>query len=298
MVDEPIYKPLTSILVKPAGPDCNLRCEYCFYLEKATLFQDSPKHRMELHLLEEMIRQCMNQGDQRISFGWQGGEPTLMGLDFFEKAVECQKRFGLNQIVGNGLQTNGILIDAAWTRFLSQYQFLVGLSLDGPEPIHDRYRRRLNGHGTWARVRNSARRMLDAGVAVNALVVLNDYSVRFPEEIYGFHKDLGLTYMQFIPVVRGSASGGFGSPFAVTPEQYGTFLCAVFDLWIGDFDQGIPTTSIRYFDAVFHAYVGMPPPECTLLRECGTYVVVEHNGDVYACDFFVTPEWKLGNILR
>lgn len=319
-------KPLTSVLVKPAGPDCNLHCEYCFYLEKAALFPEERIHRMDLGLLEELIRQGMTQSGSQISFGWQGGEPTLMGLDFFKKAVAWQQKYGRGQSVGNGLQTNGILIDDDWCAFLKEYNFLVGLSLDGPELIHDRYRRLRNKKGTWKKVHESAQRMLDAGVSVNALVVLNDHSVRFPEEIYAYHKELDLTFMQFIPVIQGpgdkvspsglqaSSSGGaesvvpktdvpdIGVPeigvqeFGITAEQFGAFLCTLFDLWVGDFENGLPTTSVRWFDSVFYSYVDLPPPECTLLEECGTYVVVEHNGDVYACDFYVEPEWRLGNI--
>ena len=295
----PHTKPLNSVLIKPAGPDCNMACDYCFYLEKAELFPESKKHRMSEKVLEETIRQVLTYGGPQVSFGWQGGEPTLMGLDFFKKAVEFQQRYGRGKTVGNGLQTNGILINSDWADFLSQYQFLVGLSLDGPEHIHDKYRRLRGGQNSFEKVVASAKRMLKADVAVNALTVINDYSVRFPEEIYSFHKDMGLSYMQFIPCLEPDPEDREGiAPFSAPPEEYGSFLCAVYDLWLKDFDGPVATTSIRFFDSVFHTYVDLPPPECTLLRECGVYVVVEHNGDVYSCDFFVDPEWRLGNVME
>jgi uncharacterized protein len=290
-------KKLSSVLIKPAGPDCNMACTYCFYLEKSRLFSATKVHRMNEEILEETIKQVLAQGEREVSFGWQGGEPTLMGLDFFRKAVELQQIYGKGQSVGNGLQTNGLLIDQEWADFLGTYKFLIGLSLDGPEHIHNRYRLLRNGEGSWARVKDKAKLLLDNDVATNALTVINDYSVEFPEEIYTFHKSIGLNYMQFIPCLEPDPRDpSREAPFSAPPDKYGQFLCRVFDLWLDDFDGMIATTSIRFFDSLFHIYVGMPAPECTLLRECGVYVVIEHNGDVYACDFFVDPEWKLGNI--
>ena len=290
-------KPLLSILVKPAGPDCNMRCHYCFYLEKAELFSEHKVHRMSEATLEEMVQQVLAQGGQQVSFGWQGGEPTLMGLSFFEKAVEFQQRYGRGQTVGNGLQTNGTLIDKEWSKFLSQYKFLVGLSLDGPKHIHDKYRKFKGGDDSWDKIKDKAALMMDNGVEVNGLVVVNNYSVQFPDEIYEFHKSIGLTYQQYIPCLETSPKNPkTPTPFSVSPKALGEFLCRLFDLWIGDFKNGVPTTSIRFFDSLFHSYVGLQAPECTLLKECGVYVVVEYNGDVFACDFFVEPEWKLGNI--
>ena len=295
--DSKYRKGLSSILVKPAGPDCNLACDYCFYLEKANLFKETKKHRMNEKTLELMIRQTLQQTTGPISFGWQGGEPTLMGLPFFQRAVDFQNRYGSGRSIGNGLQTNGLLIDDEWTSFLKKHNFLVGLSLDGPEHIHDKYRIFSTGKPSWEKVVGSARRMLDAGVAVNVLTVVNDYSAGFPEEIYRFHKSLGFEYMQFIPLVEtDNNNSGKAAPYSVDQKAYGHFLCKIFDLWQADFQDGIATTSIRHFDSVFHTYVGLESPECTLLKECGNYVVVEHTGDVYSCDFFVEPEWRLGNI--
>ncbi|HDL19289.1 MAG TPA: anaerobic sulfatase maturase [Bacteroidetes bacterium] len=295
----PPFKPLNSILIKPSGPDCNMACTYCFYLEKENLFTETKIHRMSDEILEEMIKQVLEQAGANVSFGWQGGEPTLMGLPFFEKAVAFQQKYGRGQSVGNGLQTNGILIDEKWAKFLDRYNFLVGLSLDGPENIHNHYRFLRGGKGSWQQVTSAAKVMLDAGVAVNALTVVNDYSVQFPEEIYYFHREMGLDFMQFIPCVETDpAHPDRAALFSVAPEKYGEFLCKIFDLWQADFEEGASTTSVRYFDSVFYSYVGLTAPECTLLPACGIYVVVEHNGDVYSCDFFVEPEWKLGNVME
>jgi uncharacterized protein len=249
-------------------------------------------------VLEEMIRQLLSGPQKEVTIGWQGGEPTLMGLPFFYKAVEFEKRYGRGKTIGNGLQTNGLLLDEKWFKLFTDYGFLVGLSLDGPEHVHDRYRRHPGGRGSWALVRDQARRMLDYGVAVNALAVVTDYSVRYPDEIYGFLKGLGLAYMQFIPCVEADPENPRrAASFSADPSGYGAFLCRIFDLWLADFSGGRPATSVRFFESLLHTYAGLPAPECTLLPECGTYGVVEADGDFYSCDFFVEPRWKLGNIL-
>jgi uncharacterized protein len=290
-------KPLNSILIKPAGPGCNMACEYCFYLEKTHLYPDITTFHMSEITLREAIRQALDSGESQVSFSWQGGEPTLMGLSFYQTAVSYQKQYGSGKTVGNGFQTNGILIDRSWIDFFKEYRFLVGLSLDGPEHIHNRYRKYKNGRGSWKKVTDNAKRMLDGDVEVNALTVLNDYSAQFPEEIYAFHKSFGLMHMQFIPCVEpDSENSEKVASFSVSPESLGTFLCKMFDLWLEDFKNDFPVTFIRFFDSLFYLYVGLPAPQCTLLPECGNYVVVEHNGDVYACDFFVESEWKLGNV--
>jgi len=294
----PRTKPLNSVLIKPAGPDCNMACAYCFYRDKEALFPGPAVHRMSEAVLEETLRQLFAQPIPAVSIGWQGGEPTLMGLPFFQRAVDLQVRYGKGKSVGNGLQTNGLLLDGPWAEFLKKYRILVGLSLDGPGHVHDRYRRLSGGQGTHQKTVDAAKLLLDADVAVNALVVVNDYSARFPEEIYRFHKDLGLNHMQFIPCVETDASDpGRAAPFSASAEAFGEFLNAVFDLWRADFRNGEPTTFIRFFDSVFYRYVDREPPECDLLPECGTYLVVEHDGGVYACDFFVEERWKLGNVM-
>jgi uncharacterized protein len=294
-----VKKPLQSILIKPAGPDCNMACTYCFYTGKQNLFSETAEHRMDETMLTELIRQFMGQSTADVSIAWQGGEPTLMGLSFFKKAVELEERFGKGKTIGNGLQTNGLLLDKSWTGFFKRYSFLIGLSIDGPEHVHDHHRRRLGGQTTWHAVYDCARLLLDAGVSVNALTVINDYSARFPDEIYAFHRDAGLSYMQFIPCLEPDPGHlARAASFSVSPHAYGEFLCRVFDLWLRDFKDGKPTTSIRFFESLLFSYAGFPATECTLMPECGQYVVVEHNGDVFACDFFVEPERKLGNIMH
>lgn len=292
------FKPLSSILVKPAGPDCNMACRYCFYLRKCELF-GSGRHRMGEPVLDAMIRQVMQDGAQNVNFGWQGGEPTLMGLDFFKKAVQLQQRYGRDgQAVGNGLQTNGILLDPEWADFMAQYHFLVGLSIDGPAHVHDHDRRLQGGQPSHDRVARVARMLLERRVDTNALTVVSDYSAQYPEDIYDFHRSIGLDHMQFIPVVEPDFDHpGRAAPFSVSPGVLGEFFCRIFDRWRRDFRNGWPTTSVRMFDSIFYTYVGLPAPECDLLPECGIYTVVEHNGDVYSCDFFVDPEWRLGNVL-
>jgi len=289
---------LKDVLIKPAGPDCNMVCAYCFYREKKRLYPETKRHRMSDDVLEETIRQVMTQAGPQVSFGWQGGEPTLRGLEFFRKAVDLQQRYGRGQLVGNGLQTNGLLIDKEWLRFLRKYNFLVGLSLDGPRHIHDHYRLRADGRGSWETVAGKAKNMLDAGVSVNALSVVTEYSAKHAAEIYISLKEIGFRHMQFIPCVETDPlDPGKAAPFSVSGEAYGEFLCDVFDLWLADFLEGRPTTSIRFFDSLLSVYQGMTAPECTLLKECGVYVVIEHSGEVYSCDFFVEPRWKLGNVM-
>jgi len=292
------FRPLSNILVKPAGPDCNLACQYCFYLEKSELFSETSVHRMSDDVLQKTIQQLMEQGTRNISIAWQGGEPTLMRLDFYAKAIEYQRQYGPDKMIGNSLQTNGMLINEKWADFLRINNFLVGLSIDGTRHIHDHYRKYRNGNGSWKDVTRIARLLLENQVAVNALTTVTDYSVQFPDEIYNFLKDIGFRYMQFIPIVESSKDRKSETSFSVNPEDYGLFLCRLFDRWMDDFHNGEPTTFIRYFESIFYRYVNMIPPDCTLMESCGSYVVVEYNGDVYSCDFFVEPKWKLGNVLN
>jgi len=292
-------KPLNSILIKPAGPDCNMECTYCFYLKKKDFFVKEKVHRMSEEILEEVVKQMMQQSANEVSFGWQGGEPTLMGISFFKKAVEFQQKYSRGQTVGNGFQTNGILINSEWAKFLKEYNFLVGISLDGPEHVHDYYRKMSGGQKTWKKISDNAKLLLDSDVAVNALSVVNNYSVNYPEEIYNYHKSLGLNFMQFIPIVETDPNDSTkAASFSVSEEKYGEFLIKLFDLWKADFENDVPKTSIRFFDSVFFSYVGLEPPDCSLMKECGVYVVAEHNGDIFSCDFFVEPQWKLGNVME
>jgi uncharacterized protein len=293
-----IRRPVTEVLVKPAGPDCNLDCDYCFYTAKSQMFA-GPRTRMSETVLEAMIQQLLVQPVSQISIGWQGGEPTLMGIPFYRKALELMQRHGHGQTVANGLQTNGILIDRHWAKLFRDYHFLIGLSLDGPQHINDHYRTNQAGRGSWQKAVDAAHRLLDQGVEVNVLTVVNDFSVNFPEDIYAFHKAQGLNFMQFIPCVETDAQEqSHVVRYSVLAESYGNFLRKVFDLWLADFVNGAPTTSIRFFEALLFQYAGFPPTECTLLEECGNYLLIEHSGDIYACDFFVEPEWKLGNLME
>jgi len=291
-------KALTNLLVKPAGADCNLRCAYCFYLDKCSLYPDSKNHRMSDEVLAAMIEQMMVLGGDNPSFGWQGGEPTLMGLDFFRRAVAYQQRFGhRGQGVGNGLQTNGLLIDKDWAEFLEQYQFLVGLSLDGPQHVHDHYRRNAGGAGSWERVVQTSRLLMGRGVAVNALVVVSDYSSQYPDDIYDFLRGEGYDFMQFIPIVERGGDGDGATPWSLSADRFARFFCRIFDRWVADFRDGWPSVSIRWFDSLMHTYVGLRAPECPMAETCGVYLCVEHTGDCYPCDFFVEKQWKLGNVL-
>ena len=294
-----LHNPLTSVLIKPAGPDCNLGCSYCFYLEKAELFNTVRTHRMSDEVLEETIRQVMAQSGESVSLTWQGGEPTLMGLDFFKKVVNLEQKYGRGKIVGNGLQTNGTLIDEEWAAFLLEYNFLVGLSIDGPQHIHDHYRLTRNGRPTCETVMKSAQTLLDKNIAVNAMCCITSYSAGYAKELYNFYKQNGFEWMQFIPIVETDKENPRkAADFSLTAEQYGSFMIEIFDLWLKDFKDGKPTTNVRFIDTIFHSYVRVPAPECTLNRECGVYLTIEHNGDVFSCDFFVEPKWKLGNVRR
>lgn len=282
---------INSILIKPAGPDCNLRCNYCFYRQKAAMFSEKT-HRMSDQTLETLIRDAMHMGVRM--FSWQGGEPTTMGLDFFKKVVQLEMRYGPpGSSVANALQTNGVLLDAEWCRFLSEYKFLVGLSIDGPARLHNIYRKDAGGKGTHQRVMRAAKLMTDAGVEFNSLVLLNDRNVKEPDAVYDFLLKNDIIYLQFVPCVE---PGGKNTPapFSITPEDYGEFLVAVFDRWVADF----PNVSIRDFDDLLLREFGRDPATCTVSERCGSYVVVEHNGDVFACDFFVTSRWRLGNMLE
>ena len=281
---------LTSVLVKPDGPDCNMACDYCFYLDKAELFQGA-SHRMSDDVQRALVRETMRAAGKQVIFVWQGGEPTLMGHRFFERAVELQMKFGRGQTVGNALQTNGLLLDDRWLQLFRRYRFLIGISLDGPEQVHDHHRRRLGGQGSHARAVAATRRLLEAGISTNSLSVVTDHSVKFPRQIYSHLRSLGLTHLQFIPCVEPSER-------RPDPAAYGDFLCQVFDLWCKDFRKGLPTATVRNFESVLHLYAGYPAPECTLMDSCGVYLVVEHDGGVYPCDFYVEPQWRLGDVTR
>jgi len=292
-----VEKPLSFILVKPSGPDCNLACTYCFYTRKAGYFGTEKIHRMDDRTLESMISKSLGRPGAHMSFGWQGGEPTLMGLDFYKKAISLQELHGKGMRVSNSIQTNGILMDEQWADFLKRYSFLVGLSIDGPASIHDRFRVDRGGEPTHARVERAAKLLLETGVAVNALSVVTEQSASSAKEIYRYLKGIGFTYLQFIPIMEMSETNPDEvADFSVTATSYGKFLCDLFDLWVEDFVDGKPTTSIRQFETYAAIYMGYEAPECTVRKTCGDYLVVEHDGSVYSCDFFVEDTWKLGTL--
>lgn len=284
-----------QLLIKPVSYDCNLRCEYCFYLRIGDeVYKDVVRPRMNDKVLESMITQLLSYRFPESIFGWQGGEPTLAGLDFFKKVVSLQQQYGESgQVVGNALQTNGILIDEEWAKFLHNYRFLVGLSLDGPKSIHDRYRRSRGGNSVWKQVMHAAQLFQRHNVQFNILCVISRANVNRIKEVYNFFLEHNFNHMQFIPALESDEEGNKAS-FSINPHQYGKFLCQLFDLW----KQNPNQASIRMFDAILSYYLGYPKGECTFEKSCADYLLVEHNGDVYPCDFFVQEKYKLGNLLQ
>jgi len=291
--------PLNQLLIKPAGADCNLRCAYCFYFEKSALYPQQRVHRMSNEVLREMVRQMMTSGQTELGFSWQGGEPTLCDLEFFRAAVRYQQEFGrTGQTVANSLQTNGILINDEWCEFFAQYKFLIGLSLDGPPDVHDHYRRFGDGRGSHEYALRAADLMNRHGVEFNILAVVNELSARHSARIYQYFREQDMRYFQFIPCIERDPQTGGPAPFSVSPEGYGDFLCGLFDEWVKNFENGWPVVSERTFDSLMHTYLGRPAPMCIFMETCGDYVVVEHSGDVYSCDFYVEPSCHLGNLFE
>ncbi len=287
-------EPLT-VLIKPAGPDCNLACKYCFYRDRAALYPDTATHRMTDETLRELVRKYMNYHDRTVPFAWQGGEPTLMGLDFYKRAVEYQQLYGRSgQSVSNSLQTNAILLDdPEWARFLHEYRFLVGASIDGPREVHDAFRVDHAGNGSHARVVGAIETLLEHDVEVNILAMVQPENVHRPVETYEYLLGLGVDFLQFIPLAERDPSGDGLADFTIDPEDYGHFLCEIFDLWAADEPR---EAYVRMFDDTLAVIMGHEHPTCMFSAHCGPYFVVEHNGDIYACDFFVEEQWKYGNI--
>lgn len=287
-------EPLT-VLIKPAGPDCNLACSYCFYSGKADeLFAATPKHRMSDETLRELVRKYMNYHDRVVPFAWQGGEPTLMGLDFYKRAVEYQQLYGRSgQSVSNSLQTNAVLLsNPAWAKFLHEYKFLVGASIDGPRDVHDAFRIDHGGRGSHTRVVAAIETLLEHEVEVNILAMVQPENVHRPAETYEYLLGLGVDFLQFIPLAEPDPGGGLAD-YSIAPEDYGDFLCEIFDLWAAEKPR---QAYVRMFDDALAVIMGHPHPTCMFSAHCGPYFVVEHNGDIYACDFFVEEQWKYGNI--
>lgn len=284
---------ITSLLIKPASAVCNLDCQYCFYLDReADPYGDLPARAMTIETLERLVDTYLFYSYPAATFAFQGGEPTLAGLKFFEKLVEFQKRYGRDgQAVSNALQTNGVLIDKDWCQLFREYSFLIGLSMDGPEEVNDHYRFNKAGHGTWKRVMTAMETMQKEKVDFNILCVLSQSNVHKPREIYKWFRSQGIEYMQFIPLAEFHPDGT-PMEFTVNGEEYGRFMCEIFDLWWPERRK----VRVRFFDNLAESLAGMKPGSCTMHETCDSYVVVEYNGDIYPCDFFVEKEWKLGNI--
>jgi len=284
-----------TLLIKPSGSDCNLDCRYCFYKDR-TPEVGTGRQRMSDEVLQKLIEDYMRLHFSPATFIWQGGEPTLMGLDFYKKAVELQKKFGADgQEVANCLQTNAILLDDEWCRFLRENRFLVGISIDGPKEFHDRYRLDHGGCGTFDRVMSAIEKCKEHKVEFNALILLNDRNVEHPNEIFDFFIENGIKYLQFIPCIESNPETGEIMDFSITPQQYGEFLCRLFDRW---YDYGPENLRIRVFDSVLSYCITGRHTICTFDRQCSQYIVVEHSGDAFCCDFFVEAGWRLGNIFE
>lgn len=294
------------VMAKPAGPICNLDCQYCFYLEKSDLFPQGTRFQMSDDILEAYIKQQFEaQEGSEVIFTWQGGEPTLMGLDFFRKVIALQKKFSQGRTARNAIQTNGVLLDDDWGNFLHGENFLVGLSIDGPEDIHNMYRTDRTGKPTFDRVMRGLDVLKNRNVEFNTLSVVHRESARRPLEIYNFLKETGSQYLQFIPLVD-RATGIKNQPggrteistvteASVIPEDYGNFLISIFDTWVR---VDVGSTFVQLFDVALGQWMGMPSGLCLFSESCGDAVALEHNGDVYSCDHFVSPSYKLGNLLN
>jgi len=284
-----------TLLIKPSGSDCNLDCTYCFYKHRPAQIGQG-RQRMSYQVLERLIKDYMSLRFPLAGFAWQGGEPTLMGVDFFEKAVELQNKYGSpGQHVGNSLQTNAVLLDDTWCRFLHGSHFLVGISIDGPKRFHDYYRLDHAGNGTFDRVMRAIERCRQYDVEFNTLTLLNKVNVEHPDELFDFLVGLGTRYLQFIPCVETDPTTGQVADFSITPEQFGRFLCRLFDRW---YEYGPDKLSIRDFDSILSYYLTGRHTICTFDKRCSQYIVVEHTGDCFTCDFFVEPQWYLGNIFE
>ncbi len=284
---------ISSILIKPASALCNLDCSYCFYLDRdLDPYADLPQRRMSDETLERLVDGYLFYSYPNTTFAFQGGEPTRAGLPFFEKLVRLQQQKGRDgQSVSNALQTNGVLLDDNWCQLFHDYKFLIGLSLDGPEEINDKYRYNKEGHGTYKWVMRGMEALKKNKGEFNVLCVLSSANIDKPRELYRFYKSLGVDNIQYIPLAE-FGQGGSRLPFTITPEQYGKFLVETFEEWWPERRK----MRIRFFDNIAEAIAGQKPGSCTMHETCDSYAVVEYNGDVFPCDFFVESGWKLGNV--
>jgi uncharacterized protein len=287
-------KPFT-LLIKPASADCNLCCQYCFYLDHGAFYPSEQRHRMSDTVLSRLIQTYMATPQPQYTFGWQGGEPTLMGADFFRRAVELQMKYGRSGAsVGNGVQTNGVLIDDEMAALFARYHFLLGVSLDGPPALHDRYRLTGGGNGSHHLVMRGIEKLREHGVEFNILTLVSAANVGEGAAVYRYLTDNGFLFHQYIPCVEVDANRGL-LPFSISGEQWGEFMCTVFDQWYAHDTRRV---SVRLFDAIVSLLVNGRRDVCHFGRDCCQYFVVEYNGDVFPCDFFVEKRLHLGNIMH
>ncbi|WP_262415466.1 anaerobic sulfatase maturase [Vibrio sp. SCSIO 43132] len=286
------------VLSKPIGPLCNLDCEYCFYLDKTEYYPGQNRFDMSDEALEAHVKSYIESqpnGCREVVFGWQGGEPTMRGISFFEKAVMFQRKHARQGMqISNTIQTNGVLIDDQWAVFLKKHQFLVGISIDGDEELHDHFRKTRSGRGSYQQVVRGLRTLLAHGVETNVLTVVQSHNGHHPKRVYDHIISLGAQFIQFIPVVEAEKGKGV-SHRSVSAEQFGRFMIGVFERWR---EKDIGRVFVSHFDNALGMSLGMPSTNCVHSPQCGENLVVEHNGDVYSCDHFVYPEFKLGNVRR
>ena len=296
------------VMLKPAGSLCNLRCKYCYYLEKDKLYKQCKNHVISDELLEKFIKEYIEaQTTPQVLFTWHGGETLMRPISFYKRALELQRIYGRGRQIDNCIQTNGTLLTDEWCQFFKDNNFLVGVSIDGPQEFHDEYRRTATNKPTFVKVMNGINILNKHGVEWNALAVVNDYNADYPLEFYRFFKQIGCKYIQFSPIVErvvkredgltlapGMQGGDAGlADFSITPEQWGNFLCTIFDEWV---HNDVGEYFVQLFDATLANWVGQAPGVCILAEECGHAGVMEFNGDVYSCDHFVYPEHLLGNL--
>lgn len=303
----PFAKPL-YVMLKPAGAHCNLACKYCYYLEKNNLYQNSHRHLMSDEMLEQFTREYIEaQTMPQVLFTWHGGEPLMRSIDFYKKALALQKKYAHGKQIDNVIQTNGTLLTDEWCEFFAQNHWLVGISIDGPQEYHDHYRVTPAGKPSWEKVMQGIQLLKKHRVEWNAMAVVNAYNAEHPLEFYHFFRNNGCQYLQFTPIVERLTEHEDGRTLAsladdreipladasVTPQQWGNFLCTIFDDWVR---HDVGKTFVEIFDCTLANWMGVLPGICAYSKECGHAGVMEHNGDVYSCDHFVFPEYKLGNI--
>lgn len=303
----PFARPL-YVMVKSVGSVCNLACDYCYYLEKSNLYKDTSNHVLSDELLEKFIKEYIeSQTMPEVLFTWHGGETLMRPLSFYQRAMELQKKYARGRRIDNCIQTNGTLLNDAWCKFFKENNWLVGVSIDGPQEFHDEYRKNKQGLPSFVKVMRGVNLLKKHEVEWNALAVVNDFNADYPLDFYNFFKEIGCKYIQFTPIVErifahedgrhlASAQSGESAKladFSVTPKQWGDFLCAIFDEWV---KEDVGSIYIQLFDATLANWVGEQPGVCTMAKTCGHAGVMEFNGDVYSCDHYVFPEYKLGNI--